>query len=76
MEVDVVVEVNEAAAVSDEMLGAKRVLGGFLEGEGGSEKWMVERGFAGFTRVEAAEATDLATDLARGLRLDFDLGLA
>lgn len=77
MDVDVVVEVNEAAAVSEEMLGAKRVLAGFLEGEGGSEKWIVDRGLvAGFTRVEAAEATDLATDLARGLRLDFDRGLA
>lgn len=77
MDVDVVVEVNEAAAVSEETLGAKRVLAGFLEGEGGSEKWIVDRGLvAGFTRVEAAEATDLATDLARGLRLGFGRGLA
>jgi len=73
----VAVEVKDAAAVSEETLGARRVLGGFLDGEGGSEKWIVERGlFAGLTLVEATEATDLATDLARGLRLDFDRGLA
>jgi len=78
--VTVVVEVKEAAAVIEDTLGAKRVLRGFLEGDGGSEdKCMDERGLvvaliAGFIRVEAVETTDLATDLARGLRLD--LGLA
>jgi len=80
MEVEVVVEVNEAAAVIEaaDTLGAKRVLGGFLDGEGGSDAkvCIVERGLffdlvVGFTRVEEE------TDLARGLRAeDMDLGLA
>jgi hypothetical protein len=75
MEVDVAVEEKEAAAVSDDTLGAKRVLAGFLEGEGESEeKWIDERGLVvalvAFTRVEAADATDLA----RGLRGDLGLG--